>query len=238
MPSSKFLVHWTGNDKLEEKQKRNLSDDWLVQEYANRLKNYYQEGLYAERKKEKDVLPGIAMSNLVRICFTEIRLSQAEVHANRYGRLGIGFSRDFIANKCGRRVLYVPYEKAGGFLEQRIKFTWKKSKGNPELQKSLKWLFAFCKPMSNGKPEDSPDYINHYEEMEWRLVHGESLDLSGTFKSVGHRIHRVEFHPSDVKLIVLPDEQTKRLVLNDLEMKGFFGTHQPNLVVLDDCRHF
>jgi hypothetical protein len=51
------------------------------------------------------------------ICFTEIRLSQAQTHAKQYGKLGIGFERDFIMDKGGRPVIYIPYKpKNGGRL--------------------------------------------------------------------------------------------------------------------------
>jgi hypothetical protein len=50
---AKFSVHWTGSDFV-----KNLKPDALVEEYAKRLKDDYQKGLYAKRKKEKDVLPG------------------------------------------------------------------------------------------------------------------------------------------------------------------------------------
>ena len=120
MPISKFLIHWTGKDLVKRKVVENLPDDWLVREYAKRLKDNYQNGLFTERKKEKDVLRGLAIDSLVRLCFSEIRLSQAQIHAKRYGELGIGFSRDFVAAKGGRRVLYIPNEPKGGLLEQRF----------------------------------------------------------------------------------------------------------------------
>jgi len=238
MPNSKFLVHWTGNDLIKRKHAENHLEDWLVNEYANRLKNDYQEGLYTERKKEKEVLPGIAISNLVRICFSEIRLSESGTHAACYGELGIGFTRDFIAKKGGRRVVYVPYETEEGLLEQSIKVAWKKSKGNAELQKRLKWVLAFCKPMSNGMPEDSAEYRDYYEEMEWRLVYGESLDSSKAFTNPKRGIHRVRFEPGNVKLIIFPNDNVRQQTLNDNDMKQFFAIHQPDLILLENCNHF
>jgi hypothetical protein len=86
MAISKFLIHWIGQDLQEQRAlKDGPLDDWEVGEYAKRLKDDYQHGLFTRRQKEKDVLPGIAIANLVRICFTEVRLSQAQSHAERYG---------------------------------------------------------------------------------------------------------------------------------------------------------
>jgi hypothetical protein len=98
---SKILVHWTG-------KKDNGSAYIKDQEYVERLKNYYKNGLFAKRTSE-DSIRKWKIKNLVRICFTEIRLSQVQTHAKRYGKLGIGFSRDFIMNKGGRPVIYIPF---------------------------------------------------------------------------------------------------------------------------------
>jgi hypothetical protein len=41
MPISKFLIHWTGRDLVKRKLVENLPEDWLVREYAKRLKDNY-----------------------------------------------------------------------------------------------------------------------------------------------------------------------------------------------------
>ena len=235
---SKFLVHWIGSDLVKKEKVLTLAA--LADEYAKRLKDDYQNGLFTERKKETNVLPKISMNSLVRICFTEIRLSQAQTHSERYGRLGIGFTREFVTKKGGRRVIYVPFEPDSGLLEESITSVWKKSKGkgHEEIHNAAKWLFAFCKPMSNGKAEDSADYLNYYEEMEWRMVFAEGSDRSGAWTNPKRREHRVRFDPGDVRVIVFPNDRVKQLTLDDGDMKIFFRKHQPNLVMLEDCPHF
>jgi hypothetical protein len=143
-----------------------------------------------------------------------------------------------VAAKGGRRVLYVPNEPEGGVLEQSIKAAWMKSEGNAEIRKYLKWIFAFCKPMSNGKPADSDEYEDYYEEMEWRLVYGESLDQGKAFTNPQPGIHRVPFEPSDVKLIVFPNDAVRQDILTDNDVKEFFAVHEPDLVLLENCTHF
>ena len=71
--------------------------------------DYYQNGLFTKRTTEA-VIRHMKIKNLLRLCFTEIRLSQAQTHAERYGKLGIGFTRDFIMNKGGRPVIYIPFK--------------------------------------------------------------------------------------------------------------------------------
>ena len=77
---SKILVHWTGKD-IENSPKANKS-----QLYVERLRDDLQNGLFTKRTSEA-VIREKQIKNLLRICFTEIRLSQAQTHAERYGKL-------------------------------------------------------------------------------------------------------------------------------------------------------
>jgi len=242
MLSSKFLVHWTGKN-FETFDDDNIRRD----QYAARLKNWYQDGLFAKRADAELIFrlpePGhvnkFKMKRLVRICLTEIRLSQAKDHSDRYGKLGIGFAREFIASKGGRPVIYTPWEAKVRLMEESAWRAWQKSATNGEIRESLNWLFAFFKVMSNGEPEGSPLYEDYYEEMEWRLVYGESLDGSGTFMhGTEPETFRMKFEPGDVQVIVFPDGEVMRKTLNDNDMKKFFALHQPNLLLLEDCRDF
>jgi hypothetical protein len=243
MLSSKFLVHWTGQKDIEALSDREKSD-----QYAARLKDWYQHGLFARRADVEVILrlPGennqvnkFKMKRLVRICLTEIRVSQADSHSKRYGKLGIGFERDFIANKGGRPVIYVPRQARVQLMEQSVWQAWDSSVGNPTIHEPFNWLFAFVKPMSNDSPVGSQDYEDYYEEMEWRLVYGEGFDRSGTFlEGAEMNTYRVKFEPSDVKVIVFPDDEALQRTVNDADMKRFFGAHHPNLLRLADCGHF
>ncbi len=111
---SKILVHWTGKNDIE-----NQPENIRAQKYVERLRDYYEHGLYSKRTKE-DVIRKVKIKNLIRLCFTEIRLSQAREHANNYGKLGIGFTRDFILNRSGRPVIYIPFEAESCLLEKSL----------------------------------------------------------------------------------------------------------------------
>jgi hypothetical protein len=146
---SKILVHWTGKD-IESNPSANKS-----QLYVERLIDDLQNGLFTKRTTEA-VIRKKKIRNLVRICFTEIRLSQARKHAERYGKIGIGFTRDFIMNKGGRPVIYIPFEirTDGHLLENLIRTVYDKSAGDDEIHKSTKGIMTHVKRMSNGKGED------------------------------------------------------------------------------------
>ena len=227
---SKILVHWTGKD-IEADPETEKS-----QRYIERLKNDLKNGLYAERTSQ-DSIRKLKIKNLVRLCFTEIRLSQAKKHASRYGKLGIGFTREFIMNKGGRPVIYVPFhaKEDGQLLEDSIKTVHEESKDNNGIHNSVKWILAHVKLMSNGKSEDHEDYEDYYEEMEWRLLYDEK---STHFLSYGRNVYRLKFEPNDIKVIIFPDEITKRQSLDSPSIKEYFSEHLPIMATLDECSNF
>jgi len=224
---SKILIHWTGKD-IDNSLGANKS-----QQYVERLRDDLENGLFAKRTSE-NLIRKKKIKNLLRICFTEIRLSQARTHAKRYGKLGIGFARDFILNKGGRPVIYIPHTASedSSLLEDSIKKVYEKSKDNKEVHKSSKWIMAHVKRMSNGKSED------YYEEMEWRLVHDESPKHKHFTKGKGKDIFRVKFKASDIKVIIFPDEDIKKMSLNDETIGKYFSEHMPIMTTLDDCSNF
>src|ERR1051325_3373457 len=156
---SKFLVHWTGSDIDEEK----CDDDAKRDKYLDRLRDDYVNGLFV-KKSEEGTLRRMKLKRLVRLCFTEIRLSEVETHASRYGKLGIGFDRKFLINRGGRPVIYVPFEATTKLMEDTMAYVFTNTTG--VVHERLKWLFAFVKRMSD-KPTTYKDHQDFLEELEW-----------------------------------------------------------------------
>jgi hypothetical protein len=178
----------------------------------------------------------VKVDNLIRICFTEIRLSQAQTHANRYGKLGIGFIRDFIMDKGGRPVIYTPFNlvEDGSLLEDSLRNIFNKAEDYEDLKKPISLILAYTKRMSN-KIGDKNKY---YEEMEWRLVHDGSPNNKHFTKGKDEGEYRLKFKPSDVKVIIFPDEDIMKMSLKDETIKKHFSEHMPNIVTLEDCGNF
>jgi hypothetical protein len=224
---SKILVHWTGKD-IENNPEANKE-----QKYVERLKDDCINGLFTKRTSESAIRK-VKVKYLVRICFTEIRLSKAETHARRYGKLGIGFTRDFIMKKGGRPVIYIPYKPEADccLLEDSLRNLYEKTKGNSEIRGSFKWILAHVKRMSNQKGED------YYEEMEWRLVYDESPNNKHFTKVKSGGIYRLRFAANDIKVIIFPNEKAKRISLKDETLRSYFSGHMPIMVALADCSNF
>lgn len=247
---SKFLLHWTGND-IEGKPA-----DEKPQLYLDRLKECYGIGLYTKRITEP-AIRGIKVEQLIRLCFTEIKLSDAREHSKRYGYLGIGFTREFIRDKGGRSVIYIPFKaKAGShLLEESIrsvcKYSDKKAYKNianlepeiinsfKEIQRASKYINAYIKRMSNHGDESAESYEDYYEELEWRIVHDERNNKPFV-RAIGdpRGIHRLEFDPHDVQILIFADSEIRQKVLADADMKKHFSKHMPILVTIGECLHF
>ena len=158
---SKLLVHWTGKKDIEKIQ--NLDERRSA--YLERLKDTCKRGLFMKHGEEH--LQGVKASHIkqgiVRVCFTEIRLSQAKEHADRYGKMGIAFHRDFVLEREGNPVFYVQNGTRGHVVEvlaharQRLDSTF---------HPALDVVIGYLKGM--GEPNE-PD-LKYYDEMEWRIL--------------------------------------------------------------------
>jgi len=231
---SKILVHWTGKRDIE-----NEPEARRAQLYLERLRDYYQNGLFAKRTSE-DVIRGMRMANIIRLCFTEIRLSQVQAHSDRYGKLGLGFARDFITNKGGRPVVYIPYNASedSRLLEDSIKNVYERSQDNTGIHRSAKWIMAHVKRMSNENNDEIAGYEDYYEEMEWRIVYDENPENRHLTQGQGKGIRRLKFEASDIRVLVFPDEDTRRISLEDDILKRYLSEHMPIMATLADCPDF
>ena len=107
--------------------------------------------------------------------------------------------------------------------------------GNQTMTKSLEIALGFIKNMS----PDNKKTFEFYDEMEWRIIQID--DLIGTYLSVedaANHIYRLLFKPNDVKLIVFPDQKTKKMAIQDRDIRNFFNGNYPTLITTNDCKNF
>jgi hypothetical protein len=179
-------------------------------------------------------------AKISRICFSEVRLSQAENHARQYGKLGIGFHRDFVLERMGNPVLYVQNGKNGVLIENLHRvatFLLKKEKlkEDEETHGSLEIVLGYVKNMSH---QNDPD-LKFYEEMEWRIVH--LSHLMGKYiveEDASQHFYRLTLDPEDIKIIVFPDDETMKMAVSDPDISDFFNQNFPMMTTLADCSNF
>ena len=100
---SDFLIHWTGDDIDKDydsnwwQSNKSEPNKAIIEPYLRRLKYILRYGLWMNQEKGFVEFNGkkIKIPSVARACFTELRLSEARKHAQKFGRLGIGFKRFF-----------------------------------------------------------------------------------------------------------------------------------------------
>jgi len=170
---------------------------------------------------------------MARTCFTEVKLSQARKHAQRYGHLGIGVHRDFVLQRHGNPVFYVQSGNTSAVVENLAKV--RGALEHDAVNKAnLEVVLGYAKSMSDPNSSD----LKFYDELEWRIVHLERLE--GRYLAVVDRannIFRIELEPAEVRLVVFPDDETKRMALSDPALAPLVQAH-PIFVTLEDCQQF
>jgi hypothetical protein len=229
---SQFLVHWTGKDFH---QPGTDLDDAIRQHYIDRLADVIEHGFYMKSGTEKiyGANSTSIQARISRTCFSEIKLTQAHRHSLQYGGLGIGVYRDFALERRGNPVFYVQNGENSAVVESLANVHGVFEAGTDSLSE-LEVILAYVKNVSD---KDSTDFL-YYDELEWRIVHLD--DLEGDYFTEINRkngIFRINIEPNDIKLIVFPDEVTKKQAISDGRLKGLVDA-APMFVTLDDCRYF
>jgi hypothetical protein len=293
--------------RCEELRKSGCSEEYIrayrCDEYVDALRktlkpackesgNLRAKGLWMTKNRER-ILRDVFQYDWAMTCFTEIKLSNVREHTKRYGKLGFGFSRDFVMERHGAPVHYVAgtdedtitahsfklYRILALLRDQTVKtspsdsnlleptnilfseFAMRSSLGH--LLKSLKFCreanapwaifdylrasmitkILFMKEMSDNK---CPHDFKYLDEAEWRIVymHTDLEKIKEKFLFCGwnkHPVSRILFCQNDLKILVLPDEETRKLALMDSDIRGwlFKNPHElPIITTVKECSHF
>jgi len=177
---SDFLVHWTGRDiddqydpNWEKRNDPKLNQD-IIKPYVDRLKNILQYGVWMTSSNNDQPLR--YNSKLVnrppfyRTCFTELKLSEARVHAKRFGRLGIGFKRPFVMNSKGAPMVYFRDEFGNWF------FAPFENGGTEVVLPQDPWWTYYLKSMNEGEPGGGYLQYTNFHESEWRVIYSAEIE--------------------------------------------------------------
>jgi hypothetical protein len=169
---------------------------------------------------------------MTMICFTESTVGETEWHSQRYGSLGLGFTREFIFQNHGRPVAYFDREVRSPFFKTLLKvLRAAKKSGSPEVEHYLDALCAQFKayktqvvgnlqhdrPVPRSRvprvPEESHDLfirfggpITNLEDREWRILHSERI--TGP-------VQRLKIEAGKLALVVSPDRVILSLALRE-----------------------
>ncbi len=134
----------------------------------------------------------------------------------------------------GNPVIYVQNADTGIIVEALDRIRGHIT-NDPEIVRTLEVTLGFVKNMSHQNDSD----FEFYDEMEWRIVH---LDhMMGTYireQDASNGLYRLVLNPTDIRLLVFPDEQTKLMAMRDQNIKGFFQDEWPMMATVEDCQNF
>ena len=248
MPRSNLLVHWTGKD---------IATDLAIgaaarsAAYVARLIDILTDGFWMTRPTEKalgghvSTPPPASVSYELQAymtCFTEERLSATGSHANAYGPVGVAVDRQFVLDRWGSPVHYVRNTPNEGIVRafatlRNLLGSFKRSSlsGAVEAMAHANYLGTFIKGMSHPDTDD----FSFIDENEWRIALGEGpLDRGLILRTnVSRPEYRIPLTPAEVRLLVLPDEETRHLLVRDPTVVRLFfhaGMHPPFLT-LREC---
>ena len=235
---SQILIHWT-----EPRLPADLSESIKPTSvgYVDLIRSIYDKGLRFSIPNTGDRLFGSSIHSpkipqVPMICYTELRLSDVQEHTKRYGKMGIGFDRDWLKRDCGANPVFYVQNTWGSVVTTNLPSIIS------ECQKieNLEAFLSFVKPMSEFFDPDS----TNYEEMEWRMISrpayiakdnglipiddAERLEKDGYFR----------FPLDRVLIIVAPDEETQKAILHDPKIQKYFDKHMPMMVTTDSCSQF
>jgi len=177
---SDFLIHWTGLDidqKYDKEWWINKSKEpnrVIIPYYLERLKYILKYGLWMNEEKNyievtKDGNKHkIKIPLVARTCFTELRLSEVRFHAQKFGRLGIGFKRMFVFNRLGNPLFYFRPEKENWLLPP---FLYGKQQDGVD-----EFYSCFLKSMDEEQKEGNLLGYKQFDESEWRIIYSEDIE--------------------------------------------------------------
>jgi len=235
MIRSRFLVHWTGKDIHA--NRKSLTDAKRA-EYIDRLADILDYGFWMTTPKERvcGAFNSFLDYNAPMTCFTEIRLSQASVHASHYGLLGVGVDRTFVLDRFGGPVQYVRNSEDESVV-WTLHQVWNSvvSTKNKHLEQCFAFAAAFLKSMSKKR-----DDFMLMEEHEWRIVHHptqQERDAIIPSDTLPPR-HRVPIPPEGLRLLVFPDATTRHMAWADARVNAKLAVSRPIAVTIEECEHF
>ena len=153
------LYHWTGRD-IESPMNcvsPNIPSNYIGpqsplndsqrDEYINRVKGTLAKGLWIKApEKPEQIGAGQQLIDICQpiVCFTEWSLEESIPHVSRYGRLGFGFTKQFVLASGGQPVTYVnnilklPYLKSFLHIYKLVEKLKAKLPSDPQLEQLVK----------------------------------------------------------------------------------------------------
>jgi hypothetical protein len=156
-PHEQLLFHWIGRDierdfpGTDQKSREARAD-----RYVSHLTGSLDKGLWVKHPDSPESLLSDRAMRLPAFplaCFTEWRPDESRAHVAKYGKLGLGFPRNWVSKRGGQPVTYVQHAKASRFNKALEAVTQAIStyKGDVDAERHLSYILHFAKPIRDGR---------------------------------------------------------------------------------------
>jgi len=186
------------------------------------------------------------------VCFCDIPLSQSMNHLGRYGRCGIGLSKDWGMKNNISPVLYAYSDPHKGSeialaIQQMLIELHRRSEFDNGLWDHIYRICCFAK-LYEGKlwikeeKRFSDNINNFYDEREWRYVPPLIMSNYCLYKreyleesqrdEKNHELEKMplNFEASDIKYIIVSSEAEITIIIEEIEQMGRYGDHEKKLL--------
>ncbi|ESQ14637.1 MAG: hypothetical protein N838_22325 [Thiohalocapsa sp. PB-PSB1] len=176
-------------------------------------------------------------------CFTELRLSTARMHQQRYGLLGVVVDRDFVLARWGAPVHYVRSNRDDPLVANAVMLmAWLQKQKESKIENAdtimtnMNFLVGFMKGMSDTEHED----FRYLDEQEWRIVHSHAQEqrerLLPTNKDMPKYL--IPFVREDVQMLVVPDADFRSKVYECEIFTDWVGNSPIPVLTTEEIEHF
>lgn len=226
---SDYLVHWTGRglppcDTTEG-----------IQQHVDRLVSIFEHGLHLSVPESADVLRSVypddvVLPHLPCICFTELRIRNTVHLAKDYGKMGIGYRREYLMIYGANPVFYLP---SGRFGIVNTNMSQLRQLVMPQFASAAAVILAYCKPMNRI----CEDQLVYYEEHEWRIVQAPAgIPLPAEFTwNDDHTRMSFRFDTREVQVIVFPSAEVRARAIANEFLRDVFKAKMPMMLDYDAC---
>ncbi len=167
---SDFLVYWSGRDIEKDIREHRIQKEERDGAYLKRLIDILEFGLWMKSDKDPESLHfgprqlAYTKPKVPRTCFTELKLSESQKHAEKFGYLGLAFKRFFLFDRLGSPMMYLQNERPSLFFPPFTSFD----------MNSNSHMTNFFIHMHYWKHDKKLTY-DMLNESEWRIVYSHQI---------------------------------------------------------------
>jgi hypothetical protein len=185
------------------------------------------------------------------VCFCDISLSQISKHIDRYGKYGIGMTKEWGIKNRLNPVIYVNTNSklSNSFIKLTNSIVELLGEHCTENTKDasdeLMNLLKFIKPYQGFDETSNEHNIKFYDEKEWRYVPEISFDTqidnslsileyydSATLQKANEKLkdYKLTFTPADIRYIFIPSQKEIHFIITLLKKTKIFSAEEIEII--------